>query len=360
LSLRLYNFRNLAPAEVNLEAQDIFLTGKNGQGKSNFLEALYFCSYGSSFRGAADRELPLTGTKECSVQAALDAEAVSILIKIQNDKKTIVVNGKNTADRKELLSLVPCIVFCHEDMSFITGSPEQRRTFFDQNLCLNDIRYLDDLRRYRKILKTRNALLKDLKERKSNSADLLDALDPQLAAYGERIMEKRACEIKHFAAAFGPFYETVSGIPGVDINYRPSWKQSAAPDILTGLRERREREIFAGVTMSGPHRDNYIFTKDGADFSGNASTGQKRLLALLLRTAQASRCHSLKARKPVLLLDDVLLELDGEKKIRFLSVLPEYAQAFYTFLPEEPFRKYKKNAALIYKVENGTLLRDTE
>jgi len=330
--------------------------GENGQGKSNFLEAVYFCSYGSSFRGAQDRELPLNGAKECAVQAALDSRlGDNILIKIQNEKKTIAINGKNTNDRKELLSIIPCIVFCHEDMGFITGSPEQRRTFFDQNLCLNDIQYLDDLRRYKKILKSRNALLKDLKEKRGGSAALLDALDPQMAEYGARIMEKRRAEIKYFAELFGPLYEAVSGIANIDIKYEPSWKQERAPELLVTIQEKREREIFAGLTLGGPHRDNYTFTRDETDFSKKASTGQKRLLALLLRAAQANRYFKLNNKKPVLLLDDVLLELDGEKKIRFLSVLPEYEQAFYTFLPEEPFQKYIKDTTLVYKVTNGSL-----
>jgi DNA replication and repair protein RecF len=359
-SLRTFGFRNLKPADIKLEGKDIFLVGENGQGKSNFLEAVYFCSYASSFRGALDKELILTEANECSVKAHIvydadDTLAINdeIFITIQNEKKTITINNKNIKERKELLSIAPSIVFCHEDMRFINGSPEQRRWFFDQNLCLCDLEYVDDLRKYKKIVKTRNLLLKEIKEKKSGSANLLDVLDPQLAEYGLRLMQKRKKEMINFSTLFGPLYSIVSGIKNIDVEYDASWKSDIVDDIIISLKNKREREIFAGLTLSGPHRDNYYFTQGGTDFSKKASTGQKRLMALLLRAAQAARFYAVNNKKPILLLDDVLLELDGEKRIKFLSVLPEYDQAFYTFLPEEPYGNYKKKDTLIYTVHDG-------
>jgi DNA replication and repair protein RecF len=361
-SLRTFGFRNLKPAETKFDGKDIFFVGENGQGKSNFLEAIYFCSYASSFRGALDKEIILTGTNECSVQANVLYDTSNdntlpindeILIKIQNDKKSILINNKNIKERKELISIAPSIVFCHEDMRFINGSPEQRRWFFDQNLCLCDLEYVDDLRKYKKILKTRNSLLKELKEKKQNRTDLLDVLDPQLAEYGLRLMEKRKKEIINFSENFGPFYKIVSGMDHIDVEYEASWKDNDINNIMINLQNKREREVFAGLTLSGPHRDNYYFTQGGIDFSRKASTGQKRLMALLLRVAQARRFYTANNKKPILLLDDVLLELDGEKRIKFLSILPEYDQAFYTFLPEEPYNNYKKSDTLVYAITGG-------
>jgi DNA replication and repair protein RecF len=350
----------LIPGETGLNGKDIFLIGENGQGKSNFLEAVYFCSFASSFRGASDKELVCAETNECSVQAFFCDSVLEnptfnndILIKIQNDKKSILIDGKNINERKELLYLSPSIIFCHEDMRFITGSPEQRRWFFDQNLCLCDAEYVDDLRRYKKILKTRNLLLKEIKEKRQDQNVLIDVMDPQLVEYGMRLMQKRQSEMGHFSALFGPLFKLISGIDGIDIRYESSWKSLDVEEAIVQLRRHREREVFLGLTASGPHRDNYCFTRDGADFSKKASTGQKRLLALLLRVAQAHRFYDIHKKTPVLLLDDVLLELDGEKKIKFLSILPDYEQAFYTFLPEEPYDKYKKDDTLVYHMSEG-------
>jgi DNA replication and repair protein RecF len=357
-SVRTFNFRNLAPGNIPLEGRDVFLVGENGQGKSNFLEALYFCCYASSFRGATDKELVTAGEHEAAVNATLSAGqgAMSLALKMRGEHKSISIDGKNVQERRELLSLLPVIAFCHEDLRFVLGGPEERRWFFDQNLCLCDAEYVDDLRRYRHVLKTRNSLLKTLRDTASPAGAVLDAVNPQLAEYGLRLMEKRASETAYFSALFEPSYRAIAGIAGVEAHYRPSWKEASVENVVAHLEKNAEREVFAGTTLSGPHRDNYHFTRDGVDFVRRASTGQQRLLSLLLRVAQASRCCAVHGRPPALLLDDVMLELDGETRLKFLSYLPAYEQAFYTFLPEEPYHKYRKSDTLIYRIKDGVFM----
>jgi DNA replication and repair protein RecF len=353
-ALRTAAFRNLADLEVNTQAKDVFLVGENGQGKTNFLEALYFCSYASSFRGVRDTELVRIGEKDCSASVGITGSLHDrVLVKFEDGKKSIRIDGKRTDDRKELLAVAPCIVFCHEDMEFVSGPPERRRWFFDQSQSLYDPVYLEDLQKYRKLLKTRNAVLKAGRDRADTL--ILDTLDPQMAEYGLRLMEKRGEAARRFSELFGPLYEEVSGIGAVSVRYAPSWKETAFEGVTAFLRERREGDMAMGVSLSGPHRDRYVFSCRGAEFAGKASTGQRRLLALLLRIAQARRYSDTTGKNPVLLLDDVLLELDPEKRRKFLSVMPEYDQAFYTFLPEERIEGYGKADTLIYRVSGGNL-----
>jgi DNA replication and repair protein RecF len=353
-SLRTALFRNLADTELDTVGKDIFLVGGNGQGKTNFLEALYFCCYASSFRGVQDGELPRTGEKDCSAAIKMTGSVYEkILVKLEKGRKTVFLDGKKIDDRKELLSVAPCIVFCHEDMEFVSGSPERRRWFFDQTRSLHDPLYLEDLQQYRRVLKTRNSILKA-----GPGADLslLDALDPQMASYGFSLMEKREEAARQFSRIFAPLYEEVSGIPGIGVRYVPSWKGENAGVIGEHLARKREGDLSMGFSLSGPHRDRYVFVRENTEFTGKASTGQRRLLALLLRIAQA-RCFSEKTgKKSLLLLDDVLLELDPEKRRRLLTVLPVYDQAFYTFLPEEPYERYRKTGTLVYRVQEGNLL----
>jgi len=365
-SLRTASFRNLADTEFFTGAKDVFLIGENGQGKSNFLEALYFCAYASSFRTARDSELARNGEKDFSAKVTLSQSVNDeILIKFEKGKKTILINGKHAEDRKELLSIAPSIVFCHEDMEFVSGTPERRRWFFDQTLSLYDPVYLEDLRRYKRILKSRNTLLRDFSQQKqgvqkTTSGELnsvLDALDPQFALYGFKLMEKREKAVQDFSGIFGPLYEEVSDISGITVQYIRSWKGITENDILSLLQQRRAGDMSAGQTLCGPHRDRYTFAHNGADFTVKASTGQRRLLALLLRAAQARRFSTMTGLNPLLLLDDVLLEMDGEKRRRFLSVLPCYDQAFYTFLPEEPYQRYQKEDTLVYNVKQGNLAK---
>jgi len=373
-SLRTAAFRNLADTEVFTGVKDVFLVGENGQGKTNFLEALYFCAYASSFRIIRDSELSRNGERDFSAEVKISQSVNDgILVKLEKGKKSVFINGKREEDRKELLSIAPSIVFCHEDMEFVSGTPERRRWFFDQTLSLYDPVYLEDLRRYRRILKSRNTVLKEINQRSfsGNINSVLDALDMQFVLYGHQLMEKRKTAALEFSGIFGQLYENVSGIAGINVQYTQSWKQKnitgTGEETLAFLWERRSADIAAGISLSGPHRDRYVFahnvldkgqtgSQTTVDFTARASTGQKRLLALLLRTAQACRFSAMTGKNPILLLDDVLLEMDGEKRRRFLSVMPAYDQAFFTFLPDEPYQRYCKEETLIYNVKNGQML----
>ena len=362
-SLRTTAFRNLVDAETFTGAKDVFLVGENGQGKTNFLEALYFCAYASSFRSVRDSELARNGEKDFCAEVKLSQSVNDqILVKAENNKKVIIINGKRAEERKELLSIAPSIVFCHEDMEFVSGSPERRRWFFDQTLSLYDPVYLEDLRRYRRVLKSRNTVLRDyaLGKLSENPQPILDALDPQFAMYGLKLMEKREKAAQEFTDVFEKLYKEVSGISGITVRYIQSWKNPQPCELLCDhiverLNQRRSADMAAGSSLSGPHRDKYQFAHNGENFTSKASTGQRRLLALLLSAAQARRYSAETQQQPIMLLDDVLLEMDGEKRKRFLSVLPAYDQAFYTFLPEEPYQRYQKEDTLVYNVKDGVL-----
>ena len=363
--VRTVSFRNLADAETDVRGKDIFLVGENGQGKSNFLEALYFCSYASSFRGVRDKDLVRNGEKDCSAAVTLeDSLYKNVNVIYKDGKKNIALDGKRIEDRKDLLSVAPAIVFCHEDMEFVTGSPERRRWFFDQTRSLWDPLYLEDLQKYRHVLKTRNTLLRNIgllnqtspgRTALGENLTMLDALDVQLVQYGIELTVQRRKTAEEFSLVFEPLYREISGIAGIGVRYVPSWKEENSGNIADHLLARRNTDVSFGVSLSGPHRDRYLFTREGEEFSGKASTGQRRLLALLLRVAQTRVFSEKTGKKPVLLLDDVLLELDSEKRRVFLSVMPEYEQAFYTFLPGEPYEKYRKNDTIVYNMNSGQL-----
>ena len=364
VSLRTAAFRNLIDAETDTPGKEIFLVGENGQGKTNFLEALYFCSYASSFRGDKDKDLVKTGERDCSASVSLNNSFYSnVNVSFKDGKKNITLDGKRLEDRKDLLSVAPAIVFCHEDMEFVAGTPERRRWFFDQTRSIWDPLYLEDLRKYRQVLKSRNLLLKkrpgETRFRPdSETASTLDALDPLLAQYGLELKKRRRETAEEFSLVFEPLYREISGIAAIGVNYIPSWKKEDLNGIVELLAEKREADVSLGISLSGPHRDRYHFTREGEEFSGKASTGQRRLLALLLRVAQARIFSERTGGKPVLLLDDVLLELDGEKRRKFLSVMPEYEQAFFTFLPGEPYENYRKSDTVVYTMNSGRVRRE--
>ena len=350
LSVSYTNFRNLCNDTIDLLSREVYFVGENGQGKSNLLESLYLSAYGTSFRTRNDNEIVRDGNEDYSVRSIFrdqNDRTNGISITFRDGKKRIEKNAKQIVDRKELVDTIPCVLFCHDDLDFAVGTPERKRFFLDQSLSMYESSYIDLLRSYKKILKTRNSVLKD------KNAAVLDVLDVQLAEAGLEVIRRRRATIRDFNRVFARLYAEVSGIDNVTIDYSPSWKEESTEKVMIRLAEKRDFDLTMGTSMSGPHRDRIRFVRNAAQFVPTASTGQRRLLSLLLRTAQATFYSDVTGRKPVLLMDDVLLELDPNKRQRFTAVLPEYDQLFCTFLPGEPYERYKRSTTRVYHITGG-------
>ena len=354
-SLRLFNFRNLQDAVVSVDAPEVYLVGENGQGKTNFLEGIYLLCFGSSFRTNKELELIRYEESDMSVNGSYRSsggEGYELSIKLQHREKKIFVDGKIVKDRKELLEKCPCIVFSHEDIGFVNGAPERRRRFFNQTMSLNHPLFVDTLRRYNRIIKARNAALKE------NNGGIVSVYDEQAATIGMELQRARQETIERFNRWFTPLFEEVSKL-GVEvtIRYIPSWKK--AEDVegaLAILENRRNFDYNLGVTSTGPHRDRFVFIADERNFAATASTGQLRLMSLVLKVSQARFHAEVTGKLAIFLLDDVLLELDAIRRRRFLSLLPIREQAFFTFLPDEHFDSYKSQDTLVYRINEGRVL----
>lgn len=351
--LSFLNFRNLADREVGVGARRVLLVGENGQGKTNFLEAVYLLSVASSFR--ADGEAALL--RDPALPAALsgrlehgDGPPVDLALRWETGHaREVRVNGKAVNDRRDLLSEVLCICFVQQDADFVVGPLEARRRFFDQVLALAHPAWLAAFRDYRRVLRSRNAALK------ADARDVLDVLDAQIAPLGLALRERREAIVADFNGVFTPL---VGGIMGGDravrIRYRPSWADLDTADaVVARLGAERGRDLAFGTTTSGPHRDRFTCLVDGRDFAHFASTGQVRLCALALRVAQARFLAERTGRRPVLLLDDVLLELDPGRRQAFIERFPDFEQAFFTLLPGESQLSSRSDDALVLSVRGG-------
>lgn len=334
--LVLDGFRNIQDHEIDTAAKQIILTGENGQGKTNLLEAVYILCYGTSFRTQNLKDDITYGNDHFYISLVFeDSQGLDRKVEISFDsgKKHIKIDNKEIRDRKELIYCLPCIVFSHDDIEFVRGEPENRRKFFDQTMTMYDPVFFDDLRRYKMVLKQRNAAIKDQRY------ELLDIYDQKLAMYGIPIIKARSKVCASFSALFPDIYNAVTQMDsGIDIKYRPSWGEDlSVDDILQKLLEQREVDRKMNTTTSGPHRDRFILTDRNGLFINSASTGQMRLSSLVFRSAQASFYRQKTGENPIFLIDDVLLELDSQKRARYLSYLGNYNQAFFTFLPEEKY-----------------------
>lgn len=353
-SLKTFDFRNLKNQSVELGNKEIFLTGENGQGKSNFLEAVYILSYGSSFRTHQDNLLIKHNCKEMTLYGEYSRNneiSNSVSVNLSGKIKKINYNGKIVRDRKDLIQNIPCIIFSHEDLSFVNGSPERKRWFLNQTISLYDSVYIDNFRNYRKILKLRNIEIKNGKK------ELLDVYNQQLASAGLKLQNSRYLTIIDFNKTFSPLFRDISGLKEeLFIDYIPSWKNCTSVDeVVKKLESKISTDLILGTTSTGPHRDGIKYNLLSRDFAKIASTGQLRLISLVLRVAQSIFFSEKTNQKPLLLLDDVLLELDNKRRMKFLEFLPEYEQIFFTFLPGEHYNKYKMSDTAILSVKDGVI-----
>ena len=351
-SIKIENFRNISSVSVETDAEDIVLVGTNGQGKTNFLEVLYILCYGSSFRTSYLKEAVRHGEEGFILEAKFQndfKEIQNIKFVFEKNKRYIEIDGKEVKDRKELIYQFPCIVFCHEDIDFVKGEPETRRKFFDQTMSLYSPLFFDDLRSYKNILAKRNAAIKNCQY------DILPIYDIKLSEIGFSIMEERKKAVEDFNSIFPYLYKKVSkGNDDLYINYQSSWMDVKDKyEIIRLLEEKREVDIKMATTTSGIHRDRFLVKNSYGIFSQIGSTGQLRLCSLIFRIAEAECFYRMTGKKPILLLDDVLLELDDEKRALFLDNLSIYSQAFFTFLPRENYFDSEHEKPMCYNVKNG-------
>jgi DNA replication and repair protein RecF len=202
-----------------------------------------------------------------------------------------------------------------------------------------------------KILKQRNAAVK------SRDMDMLEIYDGEFVSAGLELSRRRREITEEFSGFFFRLFQEISGLTvPMRIKYLPSWRTGDPEETLCRLKKKRDTDILFSTSTSGPHRDKFAFMYGEKEFSVTASTGQIRLASLILKMAQASFFTARSGRSPVLLLDDVLLEMDPERRGRFISRLPAYEQAFFTFLPDERYAAYIKHATLVYSVKDGRFL----
>ncbi len=347
-----YNsFRNIFSGSVNTDSENILLYGSNGQGKTNILESVYILSYASSFRTSMLKECVKNGENGFSVSGTYEdnGETGKITVSYYDRSRRIILDGKEIKDRKALIYQFPCIVFCHEDINYIKGEPEYRRRFFDQMMCLYSSSFFDSLRSYRSLLAQRNAAVRE------GDGNIIGLYNERLAFYGLEIMKERRKAVDEFNSIFPSLFSEISGTDyTLSVVYQPSWKEESVEGVVRNLVETAERDVKMGTTCAGPHRDRFTIMSQYGVFNQMGSTGQLRLCSLIFRIAEAGYFTKMTGKYPILLIDDVLLELDSIKRGKVLSRLPSYSQAFFTFLPNEEYNERMKES-IRYEVREGEL-----
>ncbi|MDD3825897.1 MAG: DNA replication/repair protein RecF [Anaerolineae bacterium] len=342
--LSLFNFRNYVRLVLDLPAGVTVLLGDNAQGKTNLLEAVYYLATSRSPHAGTDREVvnwltpesePLPFTRLVGkVSRAGGDLTIEITLTQQGEaegryRKQIRLNGVPHR-AMDLLGHLNVVLFLPEDIALVSGPPGGRRHYLDATLCQIDPGYCRALSRYNQILTQRNALLRDLRERGGEVG--------QLAFWDEQLVEHGALLVARRRECLGDLDELVrevhaeltDGAERLRLDYLPSLDlengETVAQAFVAQLRSLRTREIAAGVTLVGPHRDDMAFLIDGVNAGTYASRGQQRTTALALKLAEVALMSRATGERPVLLLDDVLSELDAHRRSFLLRVLDDGPQ----------------------------------
>lgn len=347
--------------------EGLALVGDNAQGKSNFLEAIYYLETLRSFRGARDDQMVAFGEDVFRISGSIvpderDGIEVAAAYQRKGRRKKVTVDGTEAERLAEALGRLSAVIFSPADLELVSGGPAERRHFLDIVLSLNHPGYVTALQEYRRVLIRRNASLKA-----GDPESLVAAWTPGLVRSGSEVVLARRSWIESSCAAFGDYYGRVSSDARARMTYRPSVSIPEGGDVVSiqaafreALHRSSDRERRMGVTVVGPHRDEVrlqLEDDDGdLDLRDYGSGGQRRTAALALRLVEARTVREHRSQKPLILLDDVFAELDAGRSERVLELMEteEIGQVVLT-APKEADVKVRRDALPRWRIDRGVI-----
>ncbi len=397
--LSLTNFRNYIRLEADFPSGPLVLVGANAQGKTSLLEAIYFLTAAASPHTPTDRQLinfralrepqPFarivaeTATREGArrIEIRLIDQPAGIPSGLSGElrfRKDIFVNGARVR-AGDLAGQFNAVMFLPQETQVIEGSPSARRRYLDDALSQVNRAYAAALDEYAKVVTQRNALLKLLGESGGDSGQL-DFWDEKLVEGGALIIRSRAAALNELERLAAPIHRSLTrGAEALRLVYRPSFDPAAPPEgqielpldipierggipldqirdgLLRRLQERRAEEIARGMTTVGPHRDEVRFLASGLDLGTYGSRGQVRTAVLALKLAEMAWMRDKAGEWPVLLLDEMMAELDAERRADLLLRINGAEQAVMTTTDLGLFSQPFKDKARIWTVSAGTV-----
>jgi DNA replication and repair protein RecF len=370
--LRVHCFRNYAEATVHFGPGLNVIHGQNAQGKTNLLEAIATLALTRSPRTTSSGDLLLWSEDGALAEAdvARPPADVTLSVRFQRDPSTARVSRVTAVDGKPrparaILGVCPVVLFWPEDLALVRGGPEGRRRFLDVILAQTDRQAVAHMSRYRRVLEQRNALLHQFRQG-AGARDSLNSFTGELAHHGAWLGLARSRLVDALAPLAARSLHDLSGErERISLRYAPAHVASI-PDsveaaellLLETLRNRAAEEVARGVTLAGPHRDDIAFDLDGRPARGTASQGQQRSIVLACKLAEVRYLQDSAGVAPVILLDDVLSELDRERRGRLLALLASGAHQVLVTTTEPLTEVADFDEVLHFTVRSGAVTQD--
>lgn len=361
-SLRLHDFRNYADVNVSFTDGIHILTGKNAQGKTNLLESILYLSTTRSHRTSEDKDLIKEGEQAFFIKALIAKEQKTEEIRVTvNEKGKNLFIYQNPVNRvSDFIGEFNSVMFCPDDMNLFQASPRVRRRFVDMELSKISKKYVSTLYVATRLLKERNAYLKQEQVDRS----YLEVLTSQLVDASVVIMKQRHFFLEELLDKCRTFYRQLSN-DDTDITVRylscvpfSDSEEALKEALLKKYQKHQDRDLLLKQTTAGIHKEDFIFEMNGHELVSFASQGQKRSVLLALKIGMIHMIHEIIQEYPVLLLDDVFSELDSYRKQELLKSLPKEVQIFISTTDFVEMVDMKSDRRVtLWNVSNGTIER---
>jgi len=359
--LALYNFKNYR--EVLLDFRDGIhcVFGRNGSGKTNLLDAIYYLSFAKCAFGNSDQQNICNGEEQFVIKGVFQNESRSeVVCSYQSGRKKIIrVNEKETPKLSGHIGKYPVVLIAPHDIELIWDGSELRRKFFDSLMSQVDPVYFENLILYHHYLKQRNGLLRISADRGEVDRDLLETYDQQLIPLGQVIFEKRKIFVGQFSLPFSEAYRFLAEgtKEQISIQYQSELGET---DFKTLLERNLSRDLQLQRTTTGIHRDDFDFRLDDQELKRYGSQGQQKSFLIGLKLAEFKMLQDYKTKKPILLLDDIFDKLDDLRIQKLIQRVADgtFGQLFITDARADRSREIIKKAglkAVSLLVENGNV-----
>lgn len=347
------NFRNLVAGEVPFHPAVNIVLGRNGQGKTNLLEAVYFLATTKSFRTNRIASVFRFDSPSVYVAGPLERDGVTRTLSVgleqgETRRRVLMINGEKIA-LPAYLNAMSVFAYSQSRLEILRGAPEEKRRFLDRGIASINAQYLEQLSRYLRVLKQRNALLAE-----DPSASSLDAWNDELVSAAAPIHRARAAYAQELAAAYARIVATHGyHVRDLEIVYRGSGEEDELRETLARIRRH---ELRARMTLTGPQRDTIDFLVGGRNAAEVLSGGELKMIVLFLKFAKVELFRARHDEPPLFLLDDIDAELDLEVLQKLLSGLPSKTQVFATSAKESFLQALEAGPHRRLVIENGQVM----
>lgn len=357
--IELQNFRNYEHIELNFSDQINILYGNNGSGKSNLVEAIYFLGLTKSFRTNDDSYIRKNKTEFTKVEGLLNSKyETKYKIEFNNEGKKTFIDGNKTKTLSEYISNILIVLFNPLDTRIICDSPASRRKMLDISLSQINKDYLLLLSNYNKILKQRNAYIKQMGINGNTSSDYLNILTTKLIENGLKINKIRKDYIQEINNEISKIYLNIFDSGNVEIKYKSEFNEKDFNKIFEKFKKNFSHELLIGKTLYGIHHDDFEFILDKHNVKDYGSVGQQKNMIISYKLSELLLIKKIKNEYPILILDDLFSELDETKINNIIKMLNREVQTFITTTNINNVDKKLLKDSTLFKIDNGIITRE--